>query len=72
MGMLGWPHLLLIFAVLVLLFGAAKLPVLARSLGQSARVFKGEMRAMQTEDSPAPGQSVTNAPTAEGGTRDAS
>jgi sec-independent protein translocase protein TatA len=54
MGMLGWPHLLLIFAVIVLLFGATKLPALARSLGQSARAFKGEMRAMQDDDAAAP------------------
>lgn len=50
MGAFGWPHLLLIFAVIVLLFGATKLPVLARSLGQSARAFKGEMKAMREDD----------------------
>ncbi|MGC5170074.1 twin-arginine translocase TatA/TatE family subunit [Microbacterium sp. DT81.1] len=43
----GWPHLLIIFAVVVLLFGAAKLPALAKSVGQSARVFKGEMKALK-------------------------
>jgi len=31
----GWPHLLIILAVILLLFGAAKLPALAKSLGQS-------------------------------------
>lgn len=46
----GWPHLLIILAVILLLFGAAKLPALAKSLGQSARVFKGEMKAMKTDD----------------------
>lgn len=46
----GW-HLLIILAVILLLFGAAKLPALAKSMGQSARVFKGEMRAMKDEDS---------------------
>jgi sec-independent protein translocase protein TatA len=51
MGMLGWPHLLLIVAVIILLFGATKLPALAKSIGQSARVFKGEMKAMQ-DDTP--------------------
>lgn len=45
----GW-HLLLILAVVVLLFGAAKLPALAKSVGQSARVFKGEMKAMKEDD----------------------
>ena len=40
----GWPHLLIILAVVLLLFGAAKLPALAKSMGQSARVFRGEMK----------------------------
>nr|WP_314841794.1 Sec-independent protein translocase subunit TatA [uncultured Microbacterium sp.] len=51
MGAFGWPHLLIILAVILLLFGAAKLPALAKSLGQSARVFKGEMKAMKNDDS---------------------
>jgi sec-independent protein translocase protein TatA len=50
MGAFGWPHLLIILAVILLLFGAAKLPALAKSLGQSARVFKGEMKAMKDDD----------------------
>lgn len=50
MGAFGWPHLLIILAVILLLFGAAKLPALAKSLGQSARVFKGEMKAMKSDD----------------------
>lgn len=45
----GW-HLLVILAVVLLLFGAAKLPALAKSMGQSARVFKGEMKAMKSDD----------------------
>ena len=45
-------HLLLILAVILLLFGAAKLPALAKSVGQSARVFRGEMKAMKDEDAP--------------------
>jgi sec-independent protein translocase protein TatA len=57
-GLTGW-HLLIVLAVILLLFGAAKLPALAKSVGQSARVFKGEMKAMKSEDqsdvvSPAP------------------
>ncbi|MBO0978991.1 twin-arginine translocase TatA/TatE family subunit [Microbacterium sp. SD291] len=50
-GMQGW-HLLIVLAVILLLFGAAKLPALAKSVGQSARVFKGEMKAMKEEDAP--------------------
>lgn len=48
-GLTGW-HFLIILLVILLLFGAAKLPALARSLGQSARVFKGEMKEMKKED----------------------
>ncbi|MFG6504020.1 twin-arginine translocase TatA/TatE family subunit [Microbacterium sp. P05] len=50
-GLTGW-HLLIVLAVILLLFGAAKLPALAKSMGQSARVFKGEMKAMKAEDEP--------------------
>lgn len=50
-GFTGW-HLLIILAVILLLFGAAKLPALAKSMGQSARVFKGEMKAMKEDDAP--------------------
>lgn len=44
------PHLWILLIVILLLFGAAKLPALAKSMGQSARVFKGEMKAMREED----------------------
>jgi sec-independent protein translocase protein TatA len=40
----GWPHLLLILAVVLLLFGATKLPALAKSVGQSMKVFRKEMK----------------------------
>ena len=49
MGIQGWQWLL-ILAVILLLFGAAKLPALAKCMGQSARVFKGEMKAMKEDD----------------------
>ena len=41
----GWPHLLLILAVVLLLFGATKLPALAKSVGQSMKVFRKEMKS---------------------------
>jgi sec-independent protein translocase protein TatA len=44
----GW-HLVIILAVVVLLFGATKLPTLARSVGQSMRIFKSEVRTMKDE-----------------------
>ncbi len=57
----GWPHLLIILAVILLLFGAAKLPALAKSLGQSARVFKGEMKAMKDDGSESKGAAAEGA-----------
>ena len=44
------PHLWIILIIILLLFGAAKLPALAKSLGQSARVFKAEVSEMKEED----------------------
>ncbi|GAA3233913.1 hypothetical protein GCM10017691_29940 [Pseudonocardia petroleophila] len=53
----GWEFVILI-GILVLLFGAKRLPDMARSIGQSARVFKGEMKGMKNdgaaEETPAP------------------
>ena len=37
-------------AVVVLLFGAPKLPGLARSVGQSMRIFKSEVKTMKDEN----------------------
>ena len=37
---IGWPEILLILLVVLLLFGAKRLPDLARSLGKSLREFK--------------------------------
>lgn len=44
-------QVLIIVAVLVLLFGATKLPKLARSLGESARIFKAETKGLRDDDS---------------------
>jgi sec-independent protein translocase protein TatA len=52
MGLFDSPsHLLIVLLVLVLLFGSAKLPRLAKSLGESMRIFKKEAQQMHGEDS---------------------
>ncbi|MER5440391.1 Sec-independent protein translocase subunit TatA [Streptomyces sp. NPDC002790] len=48
-GRLGAPEIILILVVVILLFGAKKLPDMARSLGKSARILKSEAKAMKGE-----------------------
>lgn len=48
---LGAPELVIVLLVILLLFGGAKLPQLARSLGQAKREL--EVGARQGADSPA-------------------
>ena len=47
-GLQPW-HWVIVIAVFVLLFGAKKLPDAARSLGKSMRIFKSEVKEMQSE-----------------------
>jgi len=47
---LGTSEILLIVAVLFLLFGASRLPQLARSLGQSRKAFREGMREAEEEE----------------------
>jgi sec-independent protein translocase protein TatA len=49
-GDLGTPELLIIFAVIVLLFGASKLPDLARGSGRALRIFKAETKGLGDDD----------------------
>ncbi|WP_407650976.1 twin-arginine translocase TatA/TatE family subunit [Herbiconiux ginsengi] len=46
----GW-HLVILLAVILLLFGATRLPALSKSMAQSMRIFKNESRA-DTADTP--------------------
>lgn len=72
---LGTTEILLIVAVLFLLFGASRLPQLAKSLGQSRKAFKEGMREAEEEEAaeqraklasksasaePAPAPQITN------------
>ena len=52
-GLQPW-HWLIVIAVFVLLFGAKKLPDAARSLGKSMRIFKSEIKEMQSDSKPDP------------------
>ena len=57
----GTTEIILIVAVLFLLFGASRLPQLAKSLGQSRKAFKEGMREAEEEEA-AERAKVTPAP----------
>ena len=44
MGSLGWPEIFLIALVIVLLFGARKLPEIGKGLGEGIRSFRSAMK----------------------------
>jgi sec-independent protein translocase protein TatA len=50
MGGLGTTEIILIVLALFLLFGASRLPQLAKSLGQSRKAFKEGMREAEDEE----------------------
>lgn len=49
MGNIGAGELMLIFLVALLLFGAKRIPEIARGLGQGIREFKGAMNDIKRE-----------------------
>jgi|PlaIllAssembly_1097288.scaffolds.fasta_scaffold3587133_1 sec-independent protein translocase protein TatA len=50
MGRIGVPELLIILLIILLLFGAAKLPQLAKSLGDGIREFKKAVTGKDEEN----------------------
>ncbi len=51
MGSLGTGELIIILIIVLLVFGGAKLPKLARSLGQAQREFKDGLDNASDDDS---------------------
>lgn len=51
---IGLPEIILILVVLLLLFGARRLPEIARSLGKSGKEFKKGMKEGAEEDDEEP------------------
>jgi sec-independent protein translocase protein TatA len=47
-GLTGW-HFVIILVIVLLLFGATRLPALAKALGQSMNAFKSEMKPKDDE-----------------------
>ena len=59
-GTFGVPELLVILAIVVFLFGARKIPEVARGLGEGIRGFKSSLKG---DDSDAPGENETDVAT---------
>lgn len=49
-GMPSGAEWLIVLAIIILVFGAAKLPDLARATGQSLRIFKSETKGLRDDD----------------------
>ena len=52
-------HILILLLVLVLLFGAKRLPYSARSLAKSLRIFKSEMKEINSDEKKKDGEGDT-------------
>lgn len=52
-NMSGW-HLLILLAVVILLFGAARLPALSKSVGQSIRIFRSGTKSLKDDSGNTP------------------
>ncbi|CAM3818647.1 Sec-independent protein translocase subunit TatA [Nocardioides marinus] len=52
---------LVILAIVILVFGAAKLPDLARGTGQALRIFKAETKGLRDDDDETPAKDSTPA-----------
>jgi len=49
MGSLGWTEILIIGLIVVLLFGARRLPDIGRGLGEGIRSFRSAMRGDEND-----------------------
>jgi sec-independent protein translocase protein TatA len=56
----GW-ELVLVLLVILVLFGAKRLPDSARALGRSMRILKAETKGLRDDDVPAPGSTTVTA-----------
>lgn len=53
-GNLGLPELLVIFAIILVVFGAGKLPQLGKGLGEGISNFRDGLKARDDKKSPSP------------------
>jgi sec-independent protein translocase protein TatA len=55
---IGWQELLIIFVILFFIFGATRLPALARSMGSSVRGFKKGLEEGEEDEQPAAANAI--------------
>ena len=55
----------IVILIIVIIFGAPKLPQLARSLGQSMKIFKSEVKEMRNDDEHQEQAAIQQAPQAQ-------
>ncbi len=51
MGGLGMSELVIILLIVIVIFGASRLPQLGKGLGEGIRNFKGSLKSGEEEDS---------------------
>ncbi|GAA1195924.1 sec-independent protein translocase protein TatA [Brevibacterium paucivorans] len=49
-------HIVILLVIIILLFGASKLPSLARNLGKSAKIFRDEVKSMNDDSNETPSE----------------
>jgi sec-independent protein translocase protein TatA len=68
----GAPEILILLFIILLLFGAKRLPDMARGMGRSLRIFKAETKGLSDDSDDArpaeQGKSEAQAPTADAAT----
>ncbi len=63
MGFLREPAVWIVILIVILLFGAKRLPDLARGVGRSLRIFKAETEGMRTDSASSDAAPAVSAPT---------
>ena len=56
---IGFPELMVILIIIMIIFGAGKLPEIGSAFGRSIKNFKGSMKEAEAEDLPVEGDSET-------------
>ena len=60
---IGFPELMVILIIIMIIFGAGKLPEIGSAFGRSIKNFKGSMKEAEAEDLPVEGGDTQEVPT---------